>query len=124
MLGQSGVEILDPLRGRLPGHGLSEVRPEAIEGIGVLEGLSEVLLESPDRLESGNIELLIIGAVGSLYIGVILPLPLPDAEELDAEEVKGSFLQPSQLCQTLPSKLLPPIGLEEELMGDPKASSI
>ena len=76
-----------------------------------------MLLKSSDRLESGNIELLIIGTMGALHVGVVFPLPLADAQELDSEEVKGSFLQPSQLGQALPSELLPPIGLEEELMS-------
>jgi len=70
-----------------------------------------MFLKSPDRLEGGDIELLVIGTMGSLYTGVIFPLSLPDAQELDSEEIKGSFLQPSQLGQALPSELLPPIGL-------------
>ena len=34
-----------------------------------------MLLKSSDRLEGGNIELLVIGTMGSLYIGVIFPWP-------------------------------------------------
>lgn len=96
MLGQSGVELLDPFIGRLARHRLPEVRTQTVESVDVLEGLDEMLLKSSDGLEGGNIELLIIGAMGPFDIGVILPLPLPDAQELDSEEVKGVGLQSSQ----------------------------
>ena len=58
MLGQPGIELLNPLIGRLPPHGSSKVRAESVESVDIFEGLSEVLFKSPDRLEGGDIELL------------------------------------------------------------------
>jgi len=108
---------LDSLIRRLTGHRLAQVRAQAVESVDVLESLDEMLLKSGDGLEGGDIELLIIGTMGALHVGVILPLPLPDAQELDSEEIKGSFLQPSQLSQALPSELLSPICLS---LQDPR----
>jgi len=48
VLGQPGVELLDPFRGCLPRHRLPEVRSEAIKSVAVLKGLEEMLLKFGD----------------------------------------------------------------------------
>ena len=64
---------MDSLIRRLAGHRLAEVRAQAVESVDVLESLDEMLLKSGDRLEGGDVELLVIGTVGSLYVGVVFP---------------------------------------------------
>jgi hypothetical protein len=49
--------------------------------------------------------------VGALYIGVILPVAFPNAEEPHLEGIEGVGLKARQFGQALPSELLTPICL-------------
>jgi len=61
--------------------------------VGPLESEAEVIVEVEHTGGSRGMELLIVGAVGALDVGVVLPAALADAFELHVGVVEDTFVE-------------------------------
>jgi len=92
--------------------------PNVVVVVDVAQGLIQQVLLAANGEGSGDVELLIIGAVGAFDMGVFLEMALVVLDQATAEAVK----EPSELLDLHPrppSELLPVVYGEDDLRGHP-----